>query len=47
MADFILYREWAHALHGVTHISLASDINDAQMYVNLDEFLAPMHEAVP
>lgn len=46
-AHFILYREWAHALHGVTHISLASDINDAQMYVNLDEFLAPMHEAVP
>lgn len=44
---FVLYREWAHALHGNTELSLTTDRERALMYVNLDDLLAILAEVAP
>lgn len=46
-AHFVLYREWAHAVHKNANVNLASDIRKALMYVSLDDLFSILSEAVP
>jgi hypothetical protein len=46
-AHFVLYREWAYALHGKSDINLGTARERGEMYVELSDFIDILRELTP